>query len=304
MTVTTNVLKPGFAAEILGIDAANASDADIAALKRLSLEFPVIVLPDQHLSQEQQVAFGERFGPLDSNYGRSDYARGLRIDLLGVSNVDEDEKILPADDRRRALDMGNKFWHTDSSFKDVPAHLSMLYGVRVAKVGGETQFADLRAAWDTLSDDLKRVAEPLVALHSAVHARKMMGFDEFTAGIREELERQFAHDIVRVLPETGRKSLYLSSHASSIVGLPVPVGRVLLHELTEHATQPDNVYSHKWRTNDLAIWDNRCTLHRMRRYRTGEEARVLRRVTTLDPAFPARDPASVTVPDWLAVEAA
>jgi alpha-ketoglutarate-dependent 2,4-dichlorophenoxyacetate dioxygenase len=226
------------------------------------------------------------------------------MDLLGVSNVGEGEELLAADDRRRPLDMGNKFWHTDSSFKDIPAHLSMLYGVRVATSGGETQFADLRAGYDTLSDDMKRLAHPLVALHSAVHSRRMMGFDEFTEGLRDELEKTVAHDVVRELPETGRRTLYLSSHASGIVGLPVPVGRVLLHELIEHATSPDNVFTHNWRENDLVIWDNRCTMHRLRRYKASTDARVLRRVTTQDPAFPARDPAKVIVPDWLAAEAA
>lgn len=304
MPFDTSVLKEGFAIEILGVDGSDISGEDVATLKSLSQTYPVMILRDQHLNEDQQAAFGEKFGPLDTNYGRSDYARGLRIDLLGVSNVGEGQELLAADDRRRALDMGNKFWHTDSSFKDIPAHLSMLYGVRVAKIGGETQFADLRAGYETLSDEMKRLAEQLVALHSATHSRRMMGFDEFTEGLRDELENFVAHEVVRVLPETGRKTLYLSAHASQIVGLSVPVGRVLLHELIEHATSPGNVFTHNWRANDLVIWDNRCTMHRLRRYRATQEARVLRRVTTLDPAFPARDLAKVIVPDWLAAEAA
>lgn len=304
MPFDTNVLKPAFAIEISGVDGADISAEDVASLKAIGATFPVMVLRDQHLTEEQQVAFGEQFGPLDTNYGRSDYARGLRVDLLGVSNVGDGDGLLAADDRRRALDMGNKYWHTDSSFKDIPAHLSMLYGVRVTTSGGETQFADLRAGYETLPDDMKRLAQPLVALHSATHSRKMMGFDGFTEGLRDELEKTAAHEVVRELPETGRKTLYLSAHASQIVGLSVPVGRVLLHELIEHATSPEHVFTHHWRENDLVIWDNRCTMHRLRRYRATSEARVLRRVTTLDPAFPARDPAKVIVPDWLAAEAA
>lgn len=304
MPFDTNILKAGFAVEVVRLDGSNISDGDASSLKSLSLTFPVMVLRDQHLTEHQQVAFGQKFGPLDTNYGKSDYARGLRTDLLGVSNVLDGDELLAADDRRRALDMGNKFWHTDSSFKDIPAHFSMLYGVRVVSSGGETQFADLRAGYDGLPDEMKKLAEPLVALHSAVHSRRMMGFDEFNAGLRDELEKSFAHDVVRVLPETGRKTLYLSSHASQIIGLSVPVGRVLLHELIEYATGQANVFTHQWRQNDLVIWDNRCTMHRLRRYKASQEARVLRRVTTLDPAFPARDPERVIVPDWLAAAAA
>ena len=246
----------------------------------------------------------QALAPLNTNaMGRRTYNAGMRIDLLNVTNVGGDEELVEALDRRRLLDMGNKFWHTNSSFKEVTAHLSMLYGVQVAGQGGETQFADMRAGYDALSDDWKRLIEPLVAAHSPTHSRVMLGFNDFNPDDKD-MHVSFAHDLVRTLPETGRKSLYLSAHASHIVGLPLPVGRMLLHELTELATTQSNVYTHKWRTNDFVIWDNRCTMHRLRRYKASAEPRALRRVTTLDPTFPARDPESIVVPDWVLNEAA
>jgi alpha-ketoglutarate-dependent 2,4-dichlorophenoxyacetate dioxygenase len=305
MAIRLTPLKAGFAAEIVGIDAARASESDIAAVKSALLDHAVVVLRDQHLSEEEQAGFGASFGPLDTNpLAAKRYNKGMREDLLGVSNADKDFKPFEASDARRLLDMGNKFWHTDSSYKEVTAHLSMLYGIRVTEDGGQTQFADMKTAYDTLSPDMKRLVEGLVAEHCGTHARVMLGFDDWGPEQLASLGRTVAHDLVRVLPESGRKSLYLSSHASHITGLPTPVGRMLLHELTEHATTPDKVYSHTWRTNDLVIWDNRCTMHRLRRYKASSEARVLRRVTTADPSFPARDPATVTVPDWVLDEAA
>jgi alpha-ketoglutarate-dependent 2,4-dichlorophenoxyacetate dioxygenase len=305
MAPTILSLRRGFAAEVVGVDAASASAADVAAIKAAMVEYGVLVLRDQRMTEDEQVRFGSMFGPLDtSRVASSNYRRGMREDLAGFSNVDEELGLLPPTDRRRLLDLGNKLWHADSTFKPVPAHLSMLYGVKVTAEGGETQFADLRAGYDALSDDWKRLIEGLVALHSAVHARVLLGFDEWTPEQRRELEKLVAYDIVRTLPDSGRKTLFLSAHASHIVGLPVPVGRMLLHELTELATTQDNVYAHTWRPNDFVIWDNRCTMHRLRRYKASSERRIMRRVTTQDPAFPARDPATVSVPDWVQNDAA
>jgi len=297
-------LAPGFVARIDGVDAARPTEADIAAIKAAQVEYAVIVLPDQQMTQEEQAAFGAKFGPLDVNATSKRYNIGLRADLLGVSNVGDDRAPLPPTDPRRLLDLGNKFWHTDSSFKGVPAHLSMLYGIRVSSDGGETQFADLRAGYEGLSADWKALIDGLVAEHSGIHSRVMLGFDDWAPEQLRTLGALVAYDIVRTLPESGRKTLYLSAHAAHIIGLPIPVGRMLLHELTELATTQDNVYTHTWRTNDFVIWDNRCTMHRLRRYKASTEARDLRRVSTLDPAFPARDPATVALPPaWVVNEA-
>ena len=300
-----HVVKPDLAARIEGIDAARPDPQDIAFLRASLQRYPVVVLPDQHLSEEDQLAFGRLFGELDRyDYASDDYNPGQRAEILSVSNAEEGETPAEALSRRRMLDLGNKLWHSDSSFKQIPAHLSMLYGVRVTTQGGETQFADLRAGYDALDPDMQRLIEGLVAEHSIVHSRSALGFDDWNAEFRSRYGAWAAHPIVRTLPETGRKTLYLSAHASHIVGLPVPIGRMLLHELTEAATAPDMVYTHHWTERDLVIWDNRCTMHRLRRYRASAEPRTLRRVTTTAPEFPAVDPATVTVPDWVLDEAA
>jgi alpha-ketoglutarate-dependent 2,4-dichlorophenoxyacetate dioxygenase len=304
MPIDVSSLSPGFAVRVEGLDAADPADADIAALKAVLAQHPVVVLPRQTLSPDAQVAFAQHFGPLDSNAGaQRSYNTGLRTDLLSVSNADNDA---PAEvmDRRRMLDLGNKLWHSDSSFKAVPAHLSMLYALKVPETGGDTQFADLRAGYDALTPEMMHLVEGLVAEHSMMHSRMMLGFNDFHPDQAADIAARVAHDIVRTLPETGRRTLYLSAHASHIVGLPIPIGRMLLHELTEIATAPDRVYSHRWTTGDLVIWDNRCTLHRLRRYRASDEVRTLRRVTTLAPEFPARDADTVVVADWVLQQAA
>jgi alpha-ketoglutarate-dependent 2,4-dichlorophenoxyacetate dioxygenase len=291
-------LEPAFAARIEGIDAAEAVDADIDFVRSALLDHCVLVLPGQVVDGDQQADFAARFGVLDSYRAMSgDYARGMRNDLLQVSNLDENDRPVAIDDRRRQLDMGNRFWHTDASFKEVPAHLSMLYGITVTREGGETQFADMRAAWDTLDVDRKELVEGLVAEHSSTTARRALGFEDFDPG-NPAITNRFAHDLMRTLPETGRKTLYLSAHADFIVGMPVPAGRLLLAELTEHATKPGNVFTHRWTQGDLVIWDNRCTMHRSCRYRADRELRQLRRASTIAPEFAACDATQVRVPDW------
>ena len=297
-------LAPGFACKIEGLGAAAPSADDIAAMKSAMADYAVVVLPQQRLSEEAQVAFAERFGPLDTNtHASHQYNQGLRTDLLSVSNAGDGEAPATASDRRRLLDIGNKFWHSDSSFKRVTGHLSMLYALKAPAEGGETQFADLRAGYDGLSDEWKQLVGPLVAEHSVFHSREMLGFADWRPEQKAAPDTHAAHDLVRTLPESGRKSLYLSAHACEIIGLSLPVGRMLLHELTELATTQNNVYTHRWSDHDLVIWDNRCTMHRLRRYRAGSDLRVLRRVTTVDPTFPAREREAVRIPAWI-VEAA
>jgi alpha-ketoglutarate-dependent 2,4-dichlorophenoxyacetate dioxygenase len=291
-------LTPAFAARVDGIDASRASETDVALIRQALIEHCVLVLPGQSLDGDQQAGFAARFGTLDAYERMSDdYARGMRKDLLQVSNLGEDGKPVGPEDRRRLLDMGNRFWHTDASFKPVPAHLSMLYGIVVTREGGETQFADMRAAWDSLGEDRKELVEGLAAEHSSTTARRWLGFDDFDSG-NPAITGRVTHDLVRVLPETGRKTLYLSAHADHIAGMPLPAGRLLLAELTEHATGPDNVYTHTWREGDLVIWDNRCTIHRSRPYRADRETRHFRRASTLAPEFAARSMTDITVPAW------
>jgi alpha-ketoglutarate-dependent 2,4-dichlorophenoxyacetate dioxygenase len=198
-------------------------------------------------------------------------------ELFDVSNLDENGEILPEDDRRRLFRLANEMWHTDSSFVPRGARYSLLHAIVVPPRGADTEFTDMRAAYDSLPSQTKQLIEDLVAEHSTFHSRGLVGY-KFT---EEELTRRSATPqyLVQMHPSTGRKSLYLASHASHVVGWPVEKGRALLRELTEHATQRQFVYTHKWREGDLVIWDNRCTMHRATRFEDDTLRRDLRRTT-------------------------
>ncbi len=194
-----------------------------------------------------------------------------------MSNLDKDDTPFKRDDRRRLFAIGNRLWHSDSSFKTTPAKYSLLHCLSVTSKGGNTEFADMRAAYDTLDAERKALCEGLVCEHSQMYSRQQLGFFDFT----EEEKQRFKpvlQTLVRTHPSTGRKSLFLSSHAGSIVGWPVPEARFFLRDLVEHATQRKFVYSHKWTVGDLVIWDNRRTMHRARPY-PPEERRDMRRTT-------------------------
>jgi alpha-ketoglutarate-dependent 2,4-dichlorophenoxyacetate dioxygenase len=243
----------------------------------------VLVFRDQDLSGEEQLAFAQRFdGKLHAKTGASVLGRNRLGDeaLTDISNVDEAGGLLSAGDRRRMYALGNRLWHTDASFEDPPGRYSMLHAKVVPPVAADTEFADLRAAYDALEDAMKARIAGLRAHHSIAYSRATLGF-EFS---REEQDRLpgAVHPLVRVNPRTGRKSLYLASHASRIEGWPVPEGRLLLRELTEHATERRFVYRHAWRVGDLVIWDNLATMHRGVAFDDTVHRRELRRVTTLD----------------------
>ena len=281
------IVVPGFVARFEDYDLRRMDADDEAKMRDIMTRYPIIILADQHISDDDQVVFATRFGPPES-YAKAPkfYKDGGPPRLLDISNVDGEMNILAPDDKRRLIDLGNRLWHSDSSFNPVPAHHSMLYAIQLSAKGGETQFADLRAAHDALPDDWRAEIEDLVAEHWAMHSRvSLMGVTGWTPEELELLKPDAWHRLVRTLPDSGRKSLYLSAHASRIIGMPVPDGRILLHELIDFATQPERVYTHHWRENDLVIWDNRCTLHRLRRYDVAREKRILRRVTTVDTAY-------------------
>jgi alpha-ketoglutarate-dependent 2,4-dichlorophenoxyacetate dioxygenase len=249
-------------------------------------EFGVLVFRDQALSDEEQLAFARRFdGELHAKTGAAVLGKNrLGHDALtDISNVGEDGDVLRANDRRRMLSIGNRIWHTDASFQDPAGRYSMLLAKVIPPVEADTEFADMRAAYDALDAGAKAKLEGLRVFHSIAHSRRMMGF-EFTQ--EEEAQLKGAvHPLVRTIPPRGRRSLYLASHASHIVDWPVPEGRLFLGDLIEHATQRRFVYSHSWRPGDLVIWDNRATMHRGRPYDDTKYRRELRRVTTLDLPF-------------------
>jgi alpha-ketoglutarate-dependent 2,4-dichlorophenoxyacetate dioxygenase len=287
MTMPTRVLHPGFAAEAGFLNLSQPLQPDeIEAIEAAVDAYAVLVFRDQHLTDLQLRDFATRFGPLE--IGRSAARPGrrrLEIPQIGdISNLDEDNKVRALTDRRRLDSLGNRLWHTDASYMRVPVVLGMLHAVALPPPGpfgnGETEFADMRAAYDALPEQTRIAIDPLIAEHDVFWSRAQIGFTEFPPGEREQYPPS-RQRLVRRLPSTGRKNLYLSAHASHIAGWPVADGRLLLMDLNTHATQQRFVYSHSWRVGDLVIWDNRCTMHRGRPH-DEMQPRDLRRATTLD----------------------
>ena len=274
------VSRAFFAGEVSGIDLTRRlSDAEVAAVHAGMDRFGVLVFHDQQLTDDQQLAFSRQLGPLEQATGdiAAPADRRMSMDLNDISNLDKHGEVLPRDDRRRLFGLGNQLWHSDSSFKDVPAKYSLLSARKIPPTGGNTEFADMRAAYDALDEATKREVHDLICAHSQVFSRGILGFDDFT-----EAERQkwapVRQRLVRRHPNTGRLSLYLASHAGGIEGWPVPEARAFLRDLTEHATQRQFVYAHVWKPWDLVMWDNRVTMHRARRY-DPTEVRDMRRTT-------------------------
>jgi alpha-ketoglutarate-dependent 2,4-dichlorophenoxyacetate dioxygenase len=287
MPIQTYALHPAFAAEASYRDLSQPLDPTVIATIQAALNtYPVLVFRDQRLTDTQLRDFAAHFGPLE--IGRSAARPGRRrlaIPQIGdISNLDEDGAVRALADARRLDSLGNRLWHTDASYMPVPVVLGFLHAVTLpppsAFGNGETEFADMRAAYNVLPAAMRDVIDPLIAEHDVFWSRAQIGFTEFPPGEREQYPPS-QQRLVRRHPATGRKNLYLSAHASHIVGWPVADGRLLLLDLMNHATQPGFVYSHDWRVGDLLIWDNRCTMHRGRPH-DETKPRDLRRATTLD----------------------
>ena len=287
MTLTFRKLHALFVAEVSPIDLRQVYDQETLDQLRTGMdEYAVLVFRNQPLTDDEHLAFAQRFdGRLHTKTGIS----ALRKNRFGnealadVSNVDENGDILKPDDRRRMYGLGNRLWHTDASFQDPPGRYSMLSAKIVPAAGADTEFADMRAAYDALPAEMKALLEGLRGHHSIAHSRQILGF-EFSQQ-EQDILKGAIHPLVRTLPRSQRKSLYVASHASRIIDWPVPEGRLLLRDLIEHATQPQFVYRHVWRDHDLVIWDNRATMHRARPFADTTVRRELRRVTTLGVAM-------------------
>ena len=282
-TLTPSPLHPLFAAEVQGIDLRQPTDADRAAKIEAAMdEFAVLVFRDQVLDESQQMAFTRALGPVDMGLLKvlQRRSRFKEAGMIDISNVDLESQILARDDPRQITMLANQLWHSDSSFKQPPAKYSLLLACIVPEQGGETEFADMRAAYEALPDTIKAEIEGLVAEHSAFHSRIQLGDQQYTP---EDLAKYptVVWPIVHTHPGSQRKTLFIGAHATHIVGWPVPEGRLLLAELLEHATQRRFVYRHTWRPGDLVIWDNRAVLHRGRRYDLSRR-RELRRSTVED----------------------
>ena len=258
-------------------------EGTLAAIRAGMDEHAVLVFHDQAFTDAEQIAFAQRLdGKLHAKTGARVVAQNRfgNEALTDISNVGTDGKLLAADDRRREYSLGNRLWHTDASFEDPPGRYSMLHARVIPQQHADTEFADLRAAWDALDEPMKAHIEVLRAHHSIAYSRQVLGF-QFSADEAAKLPGA-VHPLVRTIPRSGRRSLYLASHANRIEGMGIPDGRLLLRDLTEHATQREFVHRHRWRVGDLVIWDNRCTMHRATRFDDASQRRELRRVTTLD----------------------
>ena len=282
MTISIRGLHPFIGGEATGVDLrVPLGRAEIAAIEAGMDRHAVLVFPGQAITDAQQVAFSQNFGEIEKAVGgdltRAEEKR-LSLDFADVSNLDRDQNIKPRDDRHRLFGLANRLWHSDSSFRAIPAKYSLLSGRLIPGAGGDTEFADMRAAYDALDEGTKREIEDLVCEHSLLYSRAQLGFTELSPE-EKAMFRPVRQRLVRTHPVTGRKSLFLSSHIGTIVGWPMPEARDLIRELTEHATQRHFVYAHKWRVADLVIWDNRQTMHRVRRFADTTEKRDVRRTT-------------------------
>jgi alpha-ketoglutarate-dependent 2,4-dichlorophenoxyacetate dioxygenase len=282
MALTINQIHPVFAGEVSGVDLTKPLSRDeAAAIEEGMNRYGVLVFRDQNITDEQQIAFTKNFGDLEvkakpGNIRKASESR-LGAGIGDLSNLTKDGKIIEADDRQWFFKLGDRLWHSDSSYAVIPAKFSALSARAIPSWGGNTDFADMRAAYDALDDRTKGEVEDLICEHSLIYSRAAVGFTDLTpeeiANFKPVLQR-----LVRTHQATGRKSLFLSSHAGAIVGWTIPEARSYLRELTEHATQREFVYSHQWRQYDLVMWDNRATMHRAKRF-DRNEVRDMRRTT-------------------------
>ncbi|MBO9357927.1 alpha-ketoglutarate-dependent 2,4-dichlorophenoxyacetate dioxygenase [Bordetella petrii] len=285
MSVVANPLHPLFAAEVEDIDLREAlGSTEVREIERLMDEKSVLVFRGQPLSQDQQIAFARNFGPLEGGFIKVNQrpSRFKYAELADISNVSLDGKVAQRDAREVVGNYANQLWHSDSSFQQPAARYSMLSAVVVPPSGGDTEFCDMRAAYDALPRDLQSELEGLRAEHYALNSRFLLGDTDYSEAQRNAMP-PVSWPLVRTHAGSGRKFLFIGAHASHVEGLPVAEGRMLLAELLEHATQREFVYRHRWNVGDLVMWDNRCVLHRGRRYDISAR-RELRRATTLDDA--------------------
>jgi alpha-ketoglutarate-dependent 2,4-dichlorophenoxyacetate dioxygenase len=282
MPLTLKLLHPLFAAEASGLDLRRPLPAeDIAAVDRAMDQYAVLVFRDQPMTESEQVACARQFGPLDAGLRKATGAptRFRHEELIDISNLTLDGEVAGRDNAKLVGTLANQLWHSDSSFQPLPVTYSMLSAVVVPEKGGDTEWADLRAAWDALPDDLREAVAGRTAHHSTFHSRLMLGDDKYTP---EQLNRfpPAEWPLVRTHPGSGRQLLFVGVHCDRISAMTVPEARMLIAELIEHATQRQFVYRHQWRAGDYVMWDNRSTLHRGRRYDLAAR-RDLRRTTTL-----------------------
>ncbi|MFZ9408101.1 MAG: TauD/TfdA dioxygenase family protein [Burkholderiaceae bacterium] len=284
MPITISPMTEGFAAEVGDLDlAAPLTEALLTEIREAFVRYAVLIFPGQILTVQQHLDFARTFGPLERSVATLMPGQKLRVreEIADVGNLTPEGKVWEKDYKHRLFQLGNRLWHTDSSFKTPTGYTSMLYCRSVAPIGGHTEFADLRAAWDGLAQDQQDRALGLVGEHSLLHSRKLLGYTDFSD--QEKIAwAPVPRPLVRTLPESGRRTLYLASHVGRIQGMNDEAGAAVLAELTAHATQRQFTYLHRWRLHDLVLWDNRCTMHRGTPFDDTRYPRDMQRATTSD----------------------
>lgn len=280
MPITATPLGKAFFAEVHGVNIARGVDtATVAEIREAFNQYGVLLFRGQDIDDAQQIAFTGLFGPLETGGLLKRGTHNLPANPVAVmSNIDAEGKFIPTDSVRARFTAADRMWHSDSSFKPVPAMASLLHARVIPPENGNTEFADERAAYDALPADRKATLERLIALHDLRYSREQVGFTEFNAE-EDAAWPAVQQPIVRTHEETGRRNLFVGSHASEVIGMPFEEGRALMRELTEHATQPQFVHAHEWQAHDLVMWDNRCTLHRVRPFDYTNHRRTMHRTT-------------------------
>jgi alpha-ketoglutarate-dependent 2,4-dichlorophenoxyacetate dioxygenase len=287
MGISVEPLQPNIGGRVTGVDLTKPlSPQEAEQIEAAMDRYAMLVFHNQPVTDDQQKAFSQNFGPLENAKGGNVTKPGdkrLAEGLNDVSNLGKDGKPLAKDSRQHLFNIGNMLWHSDSSFRAVPAKYSILSARVVNPVGGNTEFANMRAAHDALDEATQTEIDDMICEHSLMHSRGQLGFLEFTDEERQ-MFKPVRQRLVRRHPSTGAQALYLSSHAGAILGMEVPAARIILSDLTEHATQPQFVYVHKWQVGDLIMWDNQQTMHRVRRY-DERQPRDMRRTTVAGSAL-------------------
>tara|TARA_Y100000588_G_scaffold84758_1_gene89737 strand:- start:2477 stop:3361 length:885 start_codon:yes stop_codon:yes gene_type:complete len=282
MTISIRQIHKYFVGEVGGVDLREPlSEKDKVDLNRALDSLGVLIFSCQKISDEEQIKFSETFGEIELAKGGNvtkEQDRRLNVQMADVSNMDKDGNLLDRKDRRRMFNLGNRLWHSDSSYRAVPAKCSLLSCRSMPSKGGNTEFAFMPAAYDTLEPDTKKEIQDLIAEHSLIYSRGQLGFSNFSEE-EKEMFTPVRQALVRKNDFTGRKSIFLSSHIGTIVGWEMPEARDFIRELIEHATSPEFVYAHKWSVGDLVVWDNRQCMHRVRRFNDTGEPRDMRRTT-------------------------
>jgi alpha-ketoglutarate-dependent 2,4-dichlorophenoxyacetate dioxygenase len=294
MSPTTRALHPRFGAELVGVDVKRVDDAAFAEIAAAFDEHSVLLFRGQSLTDEEQIAFSRRFGPLETTIRSISSREGTPVHIANLSNVDADGRLIPSGDKRNVYNAGNQMWHSDSSFKKAPALASLLSAREIPPEGGETQFASMRVAHERLPADVQRFLEDKVAVHSFVYSRGLVDDGLMPADHAAQVP-PVRQALVRVNPVNGRRAFYVGSHACEIVGMPTAEARALLRELREAATRPELVYTHRWQVGDLVMWDNRCMLHRGRPWDESRYRRVMHRTTVAGDGPTAPDEAPATI---------